>query len=124
MSTPVNASHRLKVKAVTTDSERDAKQRISALDGVVSIGPVGDAKYCWVYFASEDAALQARASINTPSFFSSQLQAGEPERVQRTNSRQSKLFIDCSHAFSAAVSRSRSTSRPVGELPYERACRS
>ncbi len=80
MSQTPTPTHKLKVKATDETVLQSAVANISALDGYVSMGPVING-YCWVNFAGEDAAKKARAKINEPSFFSSKLNAGEPQAL-------------------------------------------
>jgi O-acetyl-ADP-ribose deacetylase (regulator of RNase III) len=79
MSHQSTATHKLKVKAVDAVLQ-SAKPNISGLDGFVSMGPPSNG-FCWVNFAGEDAAKKAQAAINGPSFFSSQLNAMEPQAL-------------------------------------------
>jgi O-acetyl-ADP-ribose deacetylase (regulator of RNase III) len=85
MSQTFTPTHKLKVKAAVETALQSAALQsavpnISALDGYVSMGPVING-YCWVNFAGEDAAKKAQAKINAPSFFSSKLNAGDPQAL-------------------------------------------
>jgi O-acetyl-ADP-ribose deacetylase (regulator of RNase III) len=80
MSQTFTPTHKLKVKAAVETALQSAVPNISALDGYVSMGPVTNG-YCWVNFAGEDAAKKAQAKINAPSFFSSKLNAGDPQAL-------------------------------------------